>query len=104
MAPDPILSGWDVVLLMAPFGVMLIAWMFRLDEVLASPRSRRRGRVFSTSEIRGRTAMTDPDGVPWRRLADGSGRSASKVRTVENPRTRPVHRVPLLPISQYKSF
>jgi hypothetical protein len=61
-----LLSGWDTALLMAPFGVMLAAWMFGLDQLLALPRTRRRRRTFSLTAVDGRDALTDPDGKPWR--------------------------------------
>lgn len=98
VSPANLLSGWDTALLMAPLAVMLAAWMFRLDELLASPRKRGRGHNFS-----GRAALTDPDGKPWR-VAEGSERPGSKSRTVENFGPGQAVRVPLLPISQYKSF
>lgn len=60
-----LLTGWDTFLLMAPFSVMLAAWMFRLDEIVAAPRKKRR-RAFSLTDLNGRAAFTDPDGKPWK--------------------------------------
>lgn len=65
MSDANLLSGWDTALLMAPFAVLLAAWMFRLDQLLAAPRARRR-RAFSVTDVNGYAAPTDPDGKPWR--------------------------------------
>jgi hypothetical protein len=60
-----LLCGLDTALLMTPFGIMLAAWMFGLDQRLASPRTKRR-RAFSLTAVNGRAVLTDPDGKPWR--------------------------------------
>lgn len=105
MAHDTILSGWDIALLMAPFSVMLFAWMFRLDVLLASPKARRRRHVFSLKETRGCTTLTDPDGRPWRTVRRGAhGPGTQKSAAVENFGPGEQRRAPLLPISRYKVF
>jgi hypothetical protein len=71
VGPASLLTGWDTTLLMAPFGALLGAWMFGLDELLTAPRARRR-RSFSLTDLGGREALTDPDGRPWR-VAGGDG-------------------------------
>lgn len=63
--PEQVLTGWDTFLLMAPFSALLAAWMFRLDEIVAAPRKKRR-RAFSLTNLNGRAAFTDPDGKPWK--------------------------------------
>jgi len=65
VGPASLLTGWDTTLLMAPFGALLGAWMFGLDELLTAPRARRR-RAFSLTDLDGREALTDPDGRPWK--------------------------------------
>lgn len=103
MLPPNQLPGWVTALVMAPFAVMLAAWMFGLDEILAAPR-RRRPRRFGLTDLNGREALTDPDGKPWRRAPSGSSRPARKSKAVENFGRGRATRVPLLPISQYKSL
>lgn len=65
MHPEQVLTGWDTFLLMAPFSALLAAWMFRLDEIAATPRKKHR-RAFSLTNLNGRAAFTDPDGRPWK--------------------------------------
>jgi len=83
VSPANLLTSWDTALLMAPFAVMLAAWMFGLDEVWATPRARRR-RTFSLTDRGGGVALTDPDGRPWkptvrRRAKQAERRSGGKV-------------------------
>ncbi|HTX75980.1 MAG TPA: hypothetical protein VMD29_07230 [Terracidiphilus sp.] len=71
------LGPWDTALLAAPFFALLAAWMFGLDELLATPRRKRRNRGFGLIRRNGRTLLTDPDGRPWR--------SASHLQSAEKP-------------------
>jgi hypothetical protein len=67
---DPILDSLSGTLLIAvPFLMMAFLTFFRLDEVIATPKSRR-GRVKPSlgSESNGDVILTDPDGRPWGRL------------------------------------
>ncbi len=60
-----LLSTRDTVLATFPFLVLLIMAMFRLDEMVAAPR-RRRKRVSRVLEVdaAGEPILCDPDGRP----------------------------------------
>lgn len=79
VGPASLLTGWDTALLMAPFGALLAAWMFGLDELLTAPRARRR-RAFSLTNLNGREALTDPDGRPWKGAAGAGNRRSGRSR------------------------
>ena len=59
-------SGWDTFLIAAPFVGLLLATVFRLDEVFASSKrqTRRRSALCGTDE-NGEPLLTDPDGRLW---------------------------------------
>ena len=58
-------SGWQTALVAVPFIAMLMAGVFRLDELLRNPkRSVRRRRSAITIDEDGRPVLCDPDGRP----------------------------------------
>ncbi|HUB00122.1 MAG TPA: hypothetical protein VMA34_17445 [Terracidiphilus sp.] len=67
-------SGWDTFLIAAPFIGLLLATVFRLDEVFASNKRevRRRSALCGTDE-NGEPLFSDPDGRLWRSPRAGSG-------------------------------
>jgi hypothetical protein len=59
-------SGWENLLVAAPFVGMLLLGLFRLDEIIASPRRARAvKRPASCRDENGRLLLSDPDGRPW---------------------------------------
>jgi hypothetical protein len=59
--------GVDTAMLAIPFVGMLLVGYFRLDEVIAAPRRRKRLKspAFRVDQ-HGHFVMTDPDGQPWK--------------------------------------
>jgi hypothetical protein len=59
-------TGWENFLVAVPFVGILVAGIFRLDEIIASPR-RRHGmkRPACGCDANGRVLFSDPDGRPW---------------------------------------
>ena len=58
-------SGWQTALVAVPFLVMLLAGVFRLDEVfVAQKRDSRRQRPASEIDEDGQPILRDPDGRP----------------------------------------
>jgi hypothetical protein len=59
-------SGWDTFLIAAPVIGLLMAGLFRLDTLLASPRRHTVPRLPAIgTDNDGRTFFSDPDGRPW---------------------------------------
>lgn len=59
-------SGWDAFLIAAPFIALLLAGLFRLDTLLAGPKTRAIPRQPSIGiDENGRRFLSDPDGRPW---------------------------------------
>lgn len=65
--PDPILqSGWETFLLAIPLVGLLLVTLFRLDEMIASPkRGKAVPRPACGCDENGRVLLSDPDGRPW---------------------------------------
>ena len=59
-------SGWGTFLFAVPALFMLVLGVFRLDELLVTPRrgARMRRPAFSVDE-NGRAVLCDPDGHPF---------------------------------------
>jgi len=64
---DPVLqSGWDTVVVVVPFLVIVTMGIFRLDSILASPRTGEKlMRTIYGNDINGEPVCCDPDGRPW---------------------------------------
>ena len=59
-------SGWDTVLVAVPFIGLLLATLFRVDEIFASSkREMRRRRAPCGMDEDGEPLLTDPDGRRW---------------------------------------
>jgi len=59
-------SGWENFLVAVPFVGILLVGLFRLDEIIASPkRSRSVKRPVSGCDENGNLLLSDPDGHPW---------------------------------------
>lgn len=59
-------SGWEILLVAVPSVGMLLVGLFRLDELIASPRRRRAvKRPASGCDQDGHLLLSDPDGRPW---------------------------------------
>ena len=59
-------SGWGNFLVAVPFVGLLLAGLFRLDEIIASPkRDRAVKRPASGCDQNGRLLLSDPDGRPF---------------------------------------
>lgn len=60
-------SGWETLLFAVPFLGILVVWLFRLDELISTPkrRAKRRRRPAGLDDD-GEPLMSDPDGRPWR--------------------------------------
>jgi hypothetical protein len=60
-------SGWENFLLAVPFVGLVLVGLFRLDEIIASPkRARARKRPLSGGcDEDGHLILSDPDGRPW---------------------------------------
>lgn len=57
--------GWDTLFMAIPFLIMMAVGMFRLDELIAAPKTRHsRGRKFCEIDENGRARLSDPDGRP----------------------------------------
>jgi hypothetical protein len=56
-------SGWDNVVVALPFVLMLAVGLFRLDSMMAAPKTvnRRANRIVGTDE-NGEPIVCDPDG------------------------------------------
>jgi hypothetical protein len=68
MGSADFLSGWDTSILMIPFLGVLVIYMFRLDETLATPKAApKRRRSFCGVDPNDRPYLSDPDGRLWRR-------------------------------------
>ena len=60
-------SGWDTILVAAPFIVLLLATLFRVDEIVAAgERGVRRHRASWGLDEDGEPQLSDPDGRLWR--------------------------------------
>lgn len=58
-------SGWETALVAVPFLVMLVAGVFRLDEVLVTPKTNaKRQRPIVGTDKDGEPMLCDPDGRP----------------------------------------
>jgi hypothetical protein len=56
-------SGRDMLLIAIPFAVLLVAVVFRLDEIIAAPkRALRQRRPLSGMNEDGKPILSDPDG------------------------------------------
>ncbi|MGH9605768.1 MAG: hypothetical protein ACRD3N_08705 [Terracidiphilus sp.] len=71
--PETVLkSGWDTFPVAAPFLGFLLAAIFRVDELIASPnRGRRRARPPCGVGEDGEPLLSDPDGRLWRTPREG---------------------------------
>jgi hypothetical protein len=59
-------SGWENLLVAVPFVGILLVGLFRLDEIIASPkRSKAVKRPASGCDENGHLLLSDPDGRPW---------------------------------------
>jgi len=59
-------SGWENLLVAVPFVGILLVGLFRLDEIIASPkRVRAVKRPASGCDENGHLLLSDPDGRPW---------------------------------------
>ena len=59
-------SGWQTFLVAIPSVGILLVGLFRLDELIASPKRRRAvKRPASGRDRNGRLLLSDPDGRPW---------------------------------------
>jgi hypothetical protein len=59
-------SGWDTALYAVPVILMLVAGVFRLDELVAAPReASRRHRGPTGVDENGEPMLSDPDGRPF---------------------------------------
>lgn len=59
-------SGWEAVLVAVPFLAILLMGMFRLDELMATPRRRQASRRrVNGCDQEGNLLYCDPDGRPW---------------------------------------
>jgi len=57
--------GWDTLFMAIPFLIMMAVGMFRLDELIAAPKTgHSRGRKFCGIDQNGRATLSDPDGRP----------------------------------------
>lgn len=60
-------SGWETFLFAIPFLGILLVGLFRLDELISSPKRRRKTRKRITGvDHEGEPVLSDPDGRPWR--------------------------------------
>jgi hypothetical protein len=59
-------SGWGNLLVAVPFVGILLVGLFRLDEIIASPRRHNAmNRPASGCDKNGNLLLSDPDGRPW---------------------------------------
>ncbi len=59
-------SGWQTLLVAVPSVGILVVGLFRLDELIASPKRRKAvKRPASGCDRNGRLLLSDPDGRPW---------------------------------------
>jgi hypothetical protein len=59
-------SGWETFLVAVPFVAILLAWLFRLDVIFATPKQAGSlRRPLSGTDEEGRIILSDPDGRPW---------------------------------------
>lgn len=72
-----LLTGLDTAMLMAPFFVFLVIWMFGLDQRVAAPKVRVPRRAFCPPDGNVEAHFSDPDGTPW-------PRRPAKIRPAEN--------------------
>lgn len=60
-------SGWETFLFAVPFLGILLVGLFRLDELISSPKRRLKKRTRPGGvDHNGEPLMSDPDGRPWR--------------------------------------
>ena len=60
-------SGWETFLFAVPFLGVLLVGLFRLDELITSPkRPLKRRRRPAGVDHNGEPLLNDPDGRPWR--------------------------------------
>jgi hypothetical protein len=71
-------SGWENLLLAAPFVGMVLVGIFRLDQIAADPKHQRgrRPRLIGNDE-NGRLLLGDPDGRPWADSRDQASTATS---------------------------
>ena len=63
-------TDWGMMLFAIPFGAILLISVFRLDELLATPRKRAGARRPALGLDRdGNPMLCDPDGRTWSRIA-----------------------------------
>jgi hypothetical protein len=57
-------SGWGTFLVAVPFVGILLAGLFRLDEIIATPKRARAGKrlPFTGCDENGHLVLSDPDG------------------------------------------
>ena len=64
-------SGWESIVVAVPFVLVMLAVIFRLDQLLAAPRGKKStmdpalNRPPCGVDKNGRIMLTDPDGRPW---------------------------------------
>ena len=59
-------SGWETLLLAAPFVGMVLVGVFRLDTIMAAPKTDQDARQWVPgNDTKGRVLLSDPDGRPW---------------------------------------
>jgi hypothetical protein len=60
-------SDWDTLLVSIPFIFIMLAGIFRIDELLAAPkRKTARRRPECGFDEHGKPYLSDPDGRPWK--------------------------------------
>lgn len=58
-------SGWETALIAAPFLILLVAGVFRLDELLVTQKAtQKRPRAVIGTDRNGEPILCDPDGRP----------------------------------------
>lgn len=81
-------SGWETLLLAAPFIGMVLIGIFRLDEIATNSRRGQRPRFNGTSlnenDENGQILLPDPDGRPWPNSGPGFGSHSPGVTTPVN--------------------
>lgn len=71
MQDEVLQSGWDAFVVAVPFLVIVAMAVFRLDVILAAPRTGTRLlRTIYGNDVQGQPVCCDPDGRPW--AGDGS--------------------------------
>jgi hypothetical protein len=66
MHDEIVVSGWDAFVVAIPFLVMVAMAIFRLDAILAAPKTGTRLlRTIYGNDVHGEPVPCDPDGRPW---------------------------------------